>query len=147
MSSLKGQGLAPPKRGTARKAIAKKATRTGMKARLTKPTPTHATTVRLTSENEVGLKLLNLELERPINKLINEAVAEYIESQTESLRDKLEQTLANLNAYRRRDPGFRKSIAQFVEAEAALEDPAEGRVSESKAGPALTMVREALRGS
>ncbi len=105
-----------------------------------------ATTIRLTPENEHGLRLLNVELRRPINKLVNLAVADFIETKAETLQVKLEQTLAHLKAYRRHDPGFRKAIAQFAEAEATLVDPAEGRSRELPAGPAVTRVREALRG-
>jgi predicted transcriptional regulator len=105
-----------------------------------------ATTVRLTPRNEAGLRLLNAELSRPINRLVNEAVAEYIESNADTLARKLEGTLAKLEGYRRRDPGFRKAIARFVEAEATLEDDTQGRVVEANAGPAVAMVRETLRG-
>ncbi|MFT3663717.1 hypothetical protein [Piscinibacter sp.] len=111
-----------------------------------KAAPLRATTFRLTPENEEGLRLLHAELGRPLNKLVNQAVAEYIEAQSESLERKLEQTLTSLKAYRRRDPGFRKAIEAFAEAEAALDDPAEGHVSSLPEGPALTLVREALRG-
>jgi hypothetical protein len=83
---------------------------------------------------------------RPINRLVNEAVAEYIESNADTLARKLEGTLAKLEGYRRRDPGFRKAIARFVEAEATLEDDTQGRVVEANAGPAVAMVRETLRG-
>lgn len=105
-----------------------------------------ATTIRLTPENEHGLRLLNVELQRPINKLVNKAVADFIETQAESLQLRLEQTLAQLKAYRRHDPGFRKAIAQFVDAESTFVDPAEGRSGDLPAGPAVTRVREALRG-
>jgi predicted transcriptional regulator len=108
--------------------------------------PLRATTIRLTAENEQGLRLLNSELQRPINKLVNQAVAEFIETTTGTLQHKLEQTLAQLKSYRRRDPGFKKAISQFVDAEASLDDPAEGKRASLPAGPALTTVREALRG-
>ena len=105
-----------------------------------------ATTVRLTPRNAAGLRMLNAQLERPINKLINEAVAEYIDSRANRLQRRLKTVLANLEAYRRRDPGFEEAIAKFVEAEVRFEDDAEGRVVEPAVGPAVSMVREALRG-
>jgi hypothetical protein len=43
--------------------------------------------------------------------------------------DDLAPTLADLRAYRKRDPDFKRAIAEFVEAETmATDDPAEGRV-------------------
>jgi hypothetical protein len=42
----------------------------------------------------------------------------------------LEPHLANLRAYRKRDPGFRRAIAAFVEAEASSDDPLEGTVDQ-----------------
>ena len=61
------------------------------------------------------------------------------------LERKLETTLEDLRAYRRRDPDFERSIAKLVEAELSLkDDPAEGSVfieesdaaESGKAGPA-----------
>lgn len=112
-----------------------------------KTAPLRATTFRLTPENEEGLRMLHAELGWPLNKLVNEVVADYIAAQSETLECKLEQTLKNLKAYRRRDPGFRQAIKAFVETEALHDDPAEGQVSALlPEGPALTLVCEALRG-
>jgi hypothetical protein len=43
----------------------------------------------------------------------------------------LEAHLANLRAYRRGDPGFRRAIAAFVEAEASSDDSLEGTADQS----------------
>ena len=63
---------------------------------------------------------------------------------------RLEANLASLRAYRKKDPGFRKAIAEFVEAEATLEDPLEGEIVGSKpketkaAGPVQSKIRDIL---
>jgi hypothetical protein len=47
----------------------------------------------------------------------------------------LELTLEDLRAYRKRDPDFERAIAEFIEAEATEDDPAEGRVVTQAAPP------------
>jgi hypothetical protein len=64
----------------------------------------------------------------------------------------LEANLAKLRAYRKLDPGFKKAMAAFVEAEATFEDPVEGEIVEhssikdtlSPAGPVQSRIREVL---
>ncbi len=109
---------------------------------------TRATTFRLTPANEQGLRLLNAETGQPLNKLVNEAVAGYIETRSAALEQELQQTLERLKAWRQRDPGFRKAIAAFVEGEATADDPAEGRVLDAGLrldGPVSKRVRDATR--
>ena len=96
------------------------------------PTPSPApvaTTVRLDRGLHEGLELLHLTLKRPVNKLINEAVRDYLAVRTAQAQQELTGLAARLEAYRLRDPGFEQAAARFVEAEAALgaADPAEGR--------------------
>ena len=60
--------------------------------------------------------------------------------------------MASLKAYRKKDRGFRRAIKAFVEAEATVKDPLEGRPVEGPggedpskpAGPVQSKVREVL---
>ncbi len=106
-----------------------------------------ATTLRLDPPLQKGLLLLQGVLKKPLNRLVNEAVQGFLEKRVAEVESDLQQVLTRLRRYRRSDPNFEKAIAQFVDAEAALvsEDPIEGR-TQSKAGPAQTMVQELLRG-
>lgn len=113
-------------------------------------------TLRLTPEFEVGLALLKSILGIPVNKMVNEAVGEYIQKRAAEVETDLTGVLEQVKAYRRADPRFRQALAQFVEAEARHggEDRLEGvvvdvkppaRVRKSTAGPAQEMVRELLK--
>lgn len=116
-------------------------------------TAVKTTSLRLDPQLEVGLGLLKQALGKPVNKMINEAVVDYLRKQTAVVETDLSGALAKIKAYRRADPNFEKALGTFVEAEAAFagKDPVEGVVVEvqrpkSKAdGPAVTMVREILR--
>lgn len=44
----------------------------------------------------------------------------------------LEASLAGLRAYRSQDPGYQRAVAAFVEAEASLDDPVEGKPIEGE---------------
>lgn len=91
--------------------------------------PSVATTVRLDPGLHEGLELLREALARPVNKMINEAVREFLAVRTARTQHELAGMAARLEQYRRRDPGFKQAMARSVESEAALgaEDPAEGR--------------------
>jgi predicted transcriptional regulator len=105
------------------------------------------TTVRLEPRVSQGLKMLQVLTNRPANKILNEALKQYIDRRTASTEASLEAVLARLREYRLSDPGFRKAISAFVDAEATLgkSDPAEGTVITEEAGPAVTAVRDLLR--
>lgn len=114
-----------------------------------------AKTLRLIPEFEEGLALLRRTLGKPVNKMVNEAVGEYIEKRTAEIETDLTGVLEQIKAYRRADPHFRRDLDGFVNAEAAhgAADPMEGVVydvepppAKAKAGPVLSMVREKLRG-
>lgn len=83
-----------------------------------------------------------------MNKIVNQALIEFVDRGVTRLRSDAEETLRLLSAYRKRDPGFKRAAAQFVEAEAmyGAEDPMEGIEYEAPAGPAVKMVRALLRG-
>jgi hypothetical protein len=117
-------------------------------------------TLRLAPEFEVGLVLLKSVLGKAVNKMVNEAVGEYIQKRAAEVEADLTGVLEQVKAYRRADPQFKQALAQFVRAEARHggDDPVEGVVvdvepparvrrskAKSKAGPAQTMVRELLK--
>lgn len=87
-----------------------------------------ATTVRLDPQLQEGLMLLQAVLEKPLNRMVNEAVRRFIETRTAEVESDLQQVLTRVRAYRRSDPNFGNAIAQFVSAETSLasNDPVEG---------------------
>jgi hypothetical protein len=115
-------------------------------------------TLRLAPEYEAGLALLKGVLGTPVNKMVNEAVGEYIRRRSAEMEADLTGVLEQVKAYRRADPQFKQARARWVDAEARLggDDPVEGvvvdveppavaRHRKAKAGPAQTMVRELLK--
>ena len=115
-------------------------------------------TLRLEPAFEVGLSLLKGVLHKPVNKMVNEAVGEYIRKRTAEVEADLTGVLAQIKSYRQADPDFKQAIAAFAKAEArhGAGDPLDGvmvdveppaaKGSRSQAGPAETMVRELLQG-
>ena len=109
-----------------------------------------ATTFRLDPEVRVQLSTLSEILDESQNRLANEAIREYVARRSLDVEAEMEATLEKLRAYRKKDPGFRRAIAEAVAAEvsvAAADDPAEGRVvadpgavSEIETGPAETAI-------
>jgi hypothetical protein len=93
------------------------------------------------------LELLSDVRKAPLNRLVNEAVNEYLDVQAASLQATLTDTLRRIKAYRNSDSNFEGAIARFAEAEAdhAVEDPVEGRTTRAQ-GPAQRQVRELIRG-
>jgi hypothetical protein len=120
--------------------------------------------LRLEPAHEAGLGLLKVVLRKPLNRMVNEAVGEYIVKRTAEAEARMTGTLERLKAYRRRDPNFEQDLAAFIAAEArhGKNDPMEGVVyavsrpvtlsggtreaGSSKTGPALKAVRNLLRG-
>ena len=112
-----------------------------------------ATTFRIEPLAMEGLVKLSAILDKPLNKLANEAIREYVARRALSLERELETTLEDLRAYRKRDPNFEKSIGKFIEAELSVkDDPAEGSVfieesemgATGEVGPAQRAVLKAL---
>ena len=93
-------------------------------------------TLRINPAERAALEGLSKIEGRPINQLLNEAIKVYLNRRGRQERS-LETTLESLRAYRKRDPGFQRAIAAFVEAEASLEDPLEGEVTEGTAAEEL----------
>lgn len=104
-----------------------------------------ATTVRLQENVQEALDRLSTIERRPKNKMVNEAVAEYVARKTEALHRSTGDILSRLSSDRRRDPDFEDAIEAFAEAEVAVrKDPAEGRVSTQSTGPVTAGVRRLL---
>jgi len=89
---------------------------------------TIATTVRLDRKIQGALKTLSQATKRPINKLVNEAVASYVFQRNQAVADELESMASALRAYRNSDPGDEKAATDFVDAELKEVDPLEGKI-------------------
>jgi len=127
----------------------KKSTRT--RATKTAPkAPPQVTTIRLDEVVQKGLRVLEAHsgVKRPLNKWVNIALAALIDRQAATLESELDQALRNIKAYRKTDPGYKRAIKAFIDAEVAFaaEDPMEGSREPQAAGPAVSMVRAMLRG-
>lgn len=109
--------------------------------------PRKATTYRLDPLFQKGLALLGEVTKTPANRMVNEAVGEYLEARAVEVEADLEETLRRIRAYRKADPNFESAIAKFADAEAGLagEDPTEGKAARA-AGPAQKLVRHLIRG-
>lgn len=105
-----------------------------------------ATTFRLDPRFQKGLALLGEVRRVPLNRLVNEAVGEYLEARAATVEAELEDTLRRVKAYRQTDSDFESAISKFAEAEAELaaQDPVEGQTTRAK-GPAQRLVRELIR--
>ena len=66
-----------------------------------------------------------------MNQLVNEAIKNYLRQQIPK-EASFEASLLALQKYWKRDPGFECAIAAFVDAEAHLEDPSEGKPLEGQ---------------
>ena len=75
--------------------------------------------------------MLSSVLKRPMNQLLNDAVAQYLRQQTPQ-EIALQESLEMLRSYREKDPGYTQAINDFVEAEVTNPDPAEGSAIEGK---------------
>ena len=87
-------------------------------------------TLRLHPTFEAVLVILKGVLRKPLNKMVNEAVGEYIERRAAQAESQLATTLDELKAYRRADPEFSAARKAFIDGEASFgkADPLEGRV-------------------
>ena len=97
-----------------------------------------------------GLQLLKAHsgAKLSLNKMVNAALATLIDKQAATLESELDQALRNIRAYRKTDPGYKRAIKAFIDAEVAFaaEDPMEGAREPQVVDPAVSMVREMLRG-
>lgn len=105
-----------------------------------------ASTFRLHEDVQAGLDLISQLQHRPKNKLVNEAVAEYVTRHSMQTEEALHYALARLKAYQRTDPGFEQAIEAFVDAEVShntREDPMEGEIAPSS-GPVSDTLRQLI---
>jgi hypothetical protein len=110
------------------------------------------TSVRLEPALRRGLVMLQGILKMPMNKLVNQAVGDFIKRRTAAVETDLEAVLKQVKEYRKRDPKFKEAIRLTAEAEAqafkdGVRDPAQGTtylIHEREVGPAQSMVRELL---
>lgn len=108
-------------------------------------------TLRIESTERAALENLSKIERRPINQLLNDAIKLYLSRPGRKERG-LESTLQGLRKYRKQNAGFERAIAEFVDAEAGLDDPVEGKVVEGQfikekfkpAGPAQNKIRKLL---
>ena len=95
------------------------------RARATKAAPEtrpQVTTSRLDEAVQKGLQVLEAHsgVKRPLNKWVNIALAALIDRQAATLERELDQALRNIKAYRKTDPGYRRAIRAFIDAEVAF---------------------------
>jgi hypothetical protein len=110
-----------------------------------------AFTLRIETEERNALKNLSKIEGRPINQLLNEAIRIYLGQRGRRERTQ-EANLKTHRDYRKKDPGFRRAIAVFADAEATVSDPLEGQPIEgdednnspTPAGPVQSKVREVI---
>lgn len=126
--------------------------KSGVRSRSTSPREKargqrRAATFRLEPQLQRGLELLSDVRRVPLNRLVNEAVHDYLGVQAARLETDLEATLQRVKAYRAADPDFEHAMARFADAEAehAAEDSVEGSTARAR-GPAQRLVRELIRG-
>lgn len=105
-----------------------------------------ASTFRLHEDLQAGLDLISQLQHRPKNKLVNEAIAEYVTRHALQTEDELQTILRRVKAYQKSDPDFTSGIASFADAEAAHgkdADPMEGQ-SLPSAGPVTQKLRHLI---
>ena len=108
-------------------------------------------TLRLDEQVRAALEDLSKIEGRPVNQLLNEAVRNFLIRRGPRERN-LEANLARLQAYRKRDPGYRAALDAFANAEATLDDPLEGKPVQTQfvngrtetAGPVQNRIRRLL---
>lgn len=92
-------------------------------------TKTKAKTLRLEPQYENALGFLKAVLGASVNKMVNDAVGQYIQRETARVEVNLGDLLAQVKAYRKADPDFSHAHARVVDAEvrAVGNDPADGK--------------------
>jgi hypothetical protein len=110
------------------------------------------TPVRLEPTLRLGLAMLQSVLKTPVNKLINQAVGDFINRRTTEVETDMKAVLKEVRGYRKRDPKFKEAIRRTAEDEAQafkerLGDPAQGTtyvIRKKDVGPAQSMLQELL---
>jgi hypothetical protein len=78
-----------------------------------------------------GLEMLRRTLRTPMNKLVNQAVDDFLKRRTAEVETDLTALLNDIKEYRKQDPNFEKVIRDTARSEALavrmrIQDPAEG---------------------
>ncbi len=94
------------------------------------PKATKASTVRLNPNLQSALDTISGHLGKTKNKIVNEALADYLEKSGFQLRNDIDGTLQKLRAYRSKDPNYNADIERFAKDESAhaAKDAHEGSV-------------------
>jgi hypothetical protein len=103
-----------------------------------------AFTLRIDQRERSALENLSKIEGRPINKLLNEAIRSYL-SRKGQKEGALEERLTRLEEYRKQDPEYRRAFDAFIEAEATLEDPVEGKPFEEPEAKPSSPVQKKMR--
>ncbi len=61
-----------------------------------------------------------------MNQLVTEAVFRYVQQRSSEAEQDLENTLARIRKYTKKDPEYEQAIAAFADAETRYKDPLEG---------------------
>ncbi|SEP00992.1 hypothetical protein SAMN02990966_03673 [Rhodospirillales bacterium URHD0017] len=96
-----------------------------------KESTTKVTPIRFDPVLRHGLEMLGRTLRTPMNKLVNQAVDDFLKRRTAEVETDLTALLNDIKAYRKQDPDFEKVIRQTAQSEALavrkrIQDPAEG---------------------
>ena len=104
-----------------------------------------AMTLRIDQELKDQLVRLGGLKRTTVNKLINQALVQYVESESLVVQEELEASLQALKRYRESDPDFEKAIDQVASAElSTVDDSAQGVVDSPADKTTTTLVRNLL---
>lgn len=96
------------------------------------------TPIRFEPALRLGLEMLRRTVGTPVNKLVNQAVEDYLKRRTAEVETDLKSLLRDIKEYRKQDPDFEKMLRMTAQEEAlavkrGIADPAEGyRLGEKK---------------
>lgn len=107
---------------------------------------TKASTFRLNPELQTSLEVISAHFGMTKNKIVNQAVAEFLEKRATVLRDDLDSTLQKLRVYGQKDSRVDAAIERFVVAEAAQADgdAHEGRSEKASEGSLSQEIEELI---
>jgi hypothetical protein len=81
------------------------------------------TTVRLDAAVQEGLRVLETHGDgRPLNKWVNMALADLIDRRAATIESQLDQALESIRAYRKADPGHKRALRAFIDAEVTQDE-------------------------
>jgi len=106
---------------------------------------TIAMTLRVDEDLKAQLTKLGELRDTTVNKLINQALQQFVVKESLLIEDELEASLQLLREYRAKDPNFELAIREEVDAEMAMEyDPAQGEVELPEDHETTNLVRGLL---